>query len=546
MNEISQEVIKYPFSDEKVQLVLLERLRSCIGADYSSDPDALCLNKTRMNLRKLALDWTQGTIPPDSTTQPKDVFWLHGMAGSGKTTVANTIAQAIDKGDYLLSCFFCKKTDPKLSDPRRVLPSLADSFSTLYPSYREAIVDFLTSPRGSRLPTAGILEQFEILFGEPISASKVANPFRPHVVVVDALDECGTAKQQEELAHALVNLSQTAPWLKVFVTSRDEPRIRGIFSETPNCFAYDINGDETTGADIEVYVKTRNAELQLDLSPVQIRQLVEQASGLFIWCDTLFKFLDTSMVKKGVIRPFLVDKDNKNTREPLENLYTLYSGIVDKSINANNRADQKLLKAILSVIFITSSTRPLTAKGISDFLRRDEEFSSVTEDPVRNIVRSLHAVLHVDEQDVIHMYHQSFSDYLEQTFQDGKSWKTLQDMHKFMFRACIDSLLATDGGLKFNICKIEEPVLTADIMGPGLEKRLSDYVSDLLSYSSSFWMAHFSQSGCKPAEVETTVSKLLCKVELLFWIELSSLQKTIGRTVEILEDCASFFKVRGQ
>ena len=72
---------------------------------------------------------------------------------------------------------------------------------------------------------------------------------------------------------------------------------------------------------------------------------------------------------------------------------------------------------------------------------------------------------------------------------------------------------------------------------------VSESVSDALAYSSLFWFAHLKQSKLGGDVVQDVVSELLCTIKLLFWLELSSLQGTMLRTAEILDECTVFFKV---
>ena len=39
----------------------------------------------------------------------KRIVWLHGMAGSGKSTIANTVASLLQDGNHCYARFFCKR-----------------------------------------------------------------------------------------------------------------------------------------------------------------------------------------------------------------------------------------------------------------------------------------------------------------------------------------------------------------------------------------------------------------------------------------------------
>ena len=107
----------------------LDKLAACDNAYYTSN--AGCLEGTRASLRQHVEDWINNTDP----TQP-NLFWLFGHAGSGKSTVAHTIAKMADDSvrEIGLSCFVCKRDDPDRSNPRRLLPTLASGFTLSGPT----------------------------------------------------------------------------------------------------------------------------------------------------------------------------------------------------------------------------------------------------------------------------------------------------------------------------------------------------------------------------------------------------------------------------
>ncbi|TFK66198.1 hypothetical protein BDN72DRAFT_772331, partial [Pluteus cervinus] len=127
----------------------------------------------------------------DADKKKQKVFWLHGLAGSGKSSVANTIAAMAEQEEFYLSCFFCKRKrdDPELSNPKRVLPTLAYRIAQQHGGYRTALVDVLSSGSvGAGIITGDLHKQFKILFEDLVT--KVESPPRAHVIVIDALDEC--------------------------------------------------------------------------------------------------------------------------------------------------------------------------------------------------------------------------------------------------------------------------------------------------------------------------------------------------------------------
>ena len=85
-----------------------------------------CTKDTRVTILKKICDWAL-----DSSANSPSVFWLNGMAGTGNSTIAYTIAQDFDRhGDpnlpkILAATFFCSW---QLEDTRQqiyIIPTLS-------------------------------------------------------------------------------------------------------------------------------------------------------------------------------------------------------------------------------------------------------------------------------------------------------------------------------------------------------------------------------------------------------------------------------------
>jgi hypothetical protein len=97
-------------------------------------------------------------------------------------------------------------------------------------------------------------ELFKALFETPLLLSKVQAPERPLLIILDALDELPKESQKPLLAVLASQLSRLPSWLKLFVTSREEPQIsRALSSFKPK----ELRADEAKNrADVEVYLRT--------------------------------------------------------------------------------------------------------------------------------------------------------------------------------------------------------------------------------------------------------------------------------------------------
>jgi hypothetical protein len=510
----------------------------------------MCLEGTRTDLLRRASDWLRSATTlssPGTATLPR-VFWLYGMAGSGKSSVAHTVAKLADEDkDVDLSCFFCKRDDPDLSNSRKVLPTLAYLIAQhdAQVDYRAALLDLFSNRSNTTITTASINTQFKLLFGDLLP--KIAGADRSRVIVIDALDECGRSEDQGRLAESILSLVQAAPWIKVFVTSRLEETIRqALMSPTDRCISSNINEETEIDADIRRFVEARMAKASVlkkiasDFLPSEIDRLVQQAAGLFIWASTLFKYVESSRNPLRDLRRFL---SGDTAQKPLKKLYNLYDTVLESVVDPDHSNDVAVLDAILGAVFVTAGNRPLSADALSVFLRADQEFEDESGATVRNWVRALHAVLYEDQsagmRGAIRAYHPSFLDFLEKKLASGLQF-SLKQIHRLMFNGCMQTM---DTKLKFNICQLQDAsLLNKDV--PDLNNRISSSISEALQYSSLFWFAHLSHSDLKhDGQAISSVSALLSTEKFSFWLEVLSLLGAVGQGCTILHKCAVFLKV---
>ena len=68
------------------------------------------------------------------------VFWLNGMAGTGKTSIAHSFCERLDKDQILGASFFCSRSASQaVRDASFVIPTIASTLSQLSPVLRSEI-----------------------------------------------------------------------------------------------------------------------------------------------------------------------------------------------------------------------------------------------------------------------------------------------------------------------------------------------------------------------------------------------------------------------
>lgn len=519
------------------QELKLEKLKPSVDAHFRSSKASLCLEDTRTNLLDKLRLWSETRIPSTSVAHSfSHLHWLHGAAGTGKSTVARTFARQEELRGSALVCFFCHRDIPDLSSATRLLPTLAYFLAKQHAGYARAIIKILNDPKYVSIATAEISEQFEVLFENILPT--LTPPAGVFVGTVDAVDECGDAIEQGTIATHLWKLTTLVPWLKLFVTSRREPRISDAL-KSAGCTITNIEDEPSTRQDIRRYLVEGLSFLSI--SPAIIDALVDRAGGLFIWCNTLIKYLRTCADPEGVITQIVTlpststDPDAPNGVSGVyADLYKLYGEILQRAVP--NQIDEPIARRILGLVMITTETQPISCAAISSFLR-----AKVT--TVETIVKWMHAVLYVDEDAQsgsrshgrVRVYHNSFHDYLQFTLDPTEIVK----LHAIMAERSLNTLSAE---LRFNICDLKgKPCLNTAV--PNIAGIITEKISALLHYASLFWLHHLNRAGPPSKAMEDNVMGIVCGVRVLFYLEVLSFLDALERGAMMFFDCAHLFKV---
>lgn len=135
---------------------------------------------------------------------------MFGPAGSGKSAFANMIAQRLDVGSEVdLTYYRCERGDPVLSNPGKLLATIAYRIACKHGGYRSRLLGVLS--QSNRTPTAfyDVRERYQQLLGYLIP--NVTSPSRPHVMVIGGLDACGDALDNGKLVARILNLAKVVP-----------------------------------------------------------------------------------------------------------------------------------------------------------------------------------------------------------------------------------------------------------------------------------------------------------------------------------------------
>ncbi|KZV73863.1 hypothetical protein PENSPDRAFT_749719 [Peniophora sp. CONT] len=398
---------------------VLDKIDRIDGADLLAQGGDSCLPDTRLDVLDKLRSWSR-----DSTAPP--IYWLNGMAGTGKSTIARSFGHYLYGESRLGGSFFCSRgDDATLKNAQFILPTLSRALAAEDPEYRSALVRVLGG-RGVELrPVVWPLkDQVDKLLQKPfediVAARRDAKGKRtlllPRqlVLVIDALDET-TGKIIEDLLKALVAaLEKIKLPIKIFLTSRPEEHIRsqlGKLSDESILRLHDIER-EVVEKDIRRYVVHRFntivesfRDLTLPLNwpkSRDVERVVQLAGHLFIHAFTTTKYIsDGNPVErlKDVVGHAAAPSAN-----PLDDLDRVYIFILE-SIHGNYK-EKRLTWRILAAIFTVQ--HPLNVSTLADLL-------DVTVFDIQLSLRQLHAVIHVPtsiDRGTVSTFHASFGDFI--------------------------------------------------------------------------------------------------------------------------------------
>src|SRR6266436_8856301 len=125
----------------------LDKIPRVGAAGYDSGrPNApkRCLEDTRTAVLEKIWCWI-GPLDQDAATEPtpdttdKPIYWVNGLAGIGKSTIARTVAEDAKDRNLLGASFFFSRQENKLSGSHLFVPTIAYQLARSYPKARSII-----------------------------------------------------------------------------------------------------------------------------------------------------------------------------------------------------------------------------------------------------------------------------------------------------------------------------------------------------------------------------------------------------------------------
>src|SRR5258708_4496004 len=99
-----------------------------------------CMEGTRQSLLGQIIAWVSNK---SGQKDESNTFWIYGLPGIGKTSVAHSICAMLHERENLAGAFFCRRDDPNLSEARNILPTLIRKLASVFPPFRKIVAERL-------------------------------------------------------------------------------------------------------------------------------------------------------------------------------------------------------------------------------------------------------------------------------------------------------------------------------------------------------------------------------------------------------------------
>lgn len=103
--------------DQKIGLDKLSAVQEAEFNSFSDRDEIQCLQGTRTELLRQIKEWA-------TSLSQKSIFWLKGMAGTGKSTISRTVAWSLKGTNHLSTSFFFKRGEGDRGNAKKFFPTL--------------------------------------------------------------------------------------------------------------------------------------------------------------------------------------------------------------------------------------------------------------------------------------------------------------------------------------------------------------------------------------------------------------------------------------
>ena len=534
-------------------------LRTLEGIPHATSPDTSfhgqrkgCLNGTREAVLSEIEAWI-------GNPAALSVYWLNGLAGTGKSTIAQTIARGAFANGRLLASFFCSRDFEDRSNLRLILPTIAYQLALAHESFRSNLLQLMElDPQAAN---GSLNDQMDRLLVRPLKESNIST-----VIVIDALDECRDEESSSAILSVIGRWTDAIPGVKFFLTGRPEPRILNGFrlplmKKATHVFVlHEVKQDpkqdlgqnpkqDPATDDIRRFFEHEFLELsqrheipegwptkdRLDL-------LCDRAGNLFVYAVATVKFLEwegstpQTRLDQLMESPWNTSYEGKTEFKLNKTLDSLYLSILQEAYKESHVVDYSFVRSVLGAVVLTAN--PLPPSTIATILRR----KATEVHHLLSVIRSL-LILHDDPELPVRTFHKSFPDFLTDSTrcpEDTRLYVSIPDHQVELLVKCLELM---DQQLETNI-SIPHVALTASEEKTWQEER-KPHIGSALKYACESWYKHLDPNHPRDDQVAVIAPVLhrFMEEKFLFWLEALSLLGSVRNAIHALDTTIKWLKV---
>ncbi|KAL5614491.1 uncharacterized protein BROUX77_000328 [Berkeleyomyces rouxiae] len=407
------------------QRAVLSTLPVADGASFDSGDEqnnAVCLPNTRVDVMQQIRQWADS---PSTET----LFWLNGMAGTGKSTISRTICNQFAESGQLAASFFFKRGEADRGNLTRFVTTIAAQIAQMHPDVAPHIKSAIDDD--SQIFRRTTLMQFNKLVKEPLNKAFLSSQTRLSLVfVIDALDEC----DQDESVKLIIDLFSSCAKeksqklrLKCLITSRPELPIHFGFDSVKGTFQglllHQVP-DVVIEQDIAAFLKyelnrikikyNKSMPISQQLPPnwpgqQNIQILVKRAVPLFIVAATTCRFInDHRCGNPDMQLRQLLNFQPGAQASPLDSTYLpVLNSLASNLSTSQQKVVVERFRSIVGSIVILAN--PLPKSALSELLNLPAQ-------TIDHQLSLLHSVLSIPPVELAHLpvrpLHLSFREFL--------------------------------------------------------------------------------------------------------------------------------------
>ncbi|OJZ79939.1 hypothetical protein ASPFODRAFT_148418 [Aspergillus luchuensis CBS 106.47] len=347
----------------------------------------------------------------------RNILWVYGNPGIGKSTMAMTLAQEIPTksyfadGDNILSIVFCEADSEHRTGATSILRGLIYQIVNQCPAFMKVVMSKYDI-RGE-----GFFASFDALWALLMGMGRTVKG--PEIYcIIDGLDECEPESQKMLFDQIVQSFSKpvmpgSEPFrLHMLILSRPYPELKSCLSVFK---CVDLGLYDEVKSDLQAMIKDTAKELArrnnytLPVEQEVSRILEDKADGTFLWVGIAYDEMRSVPSRNAV----------QKLRALPRGLYSLYRNLLDAATATATACSPDDYRAIQKIMEIVAfARRPLTLAEIAEACRLylDTDLGSRLQF-TKEVIDLCHFLVVIDKGHV-RMLHRSVQEFLILEIQD--------------------------------------------------------------------------------------------------------------------------------